>query len=119
MQRIETGFTDPVNESNLPQIDGNSEIKKSPSIFSKQSTLEKNDDEIVSQNQSEEQHDGAEQETEQGLKMCRACGKYSEQMDKCLICKTQFKLKWFEFRPSPFSISIFSMHNNIQYGFSL
>ena len=36
------------------------------------------------------------------LKRCRACGKCSEQMDKCPICKTQFKLRWFDF-PLPIS----------------
>jgi hypothetical protein len=29
------------------------------------------------------------------LKRCRNCGKCSEHMDKCPICKTQFNLRWF------------------------
>ncbi len=37
------------------------------------------------------------QDIEPILKRCRTCGKCSEQMDKCPICKDQFKLKWFGF----------------------
>jgi RNA polymerase subunit RPABC4/transcription elongation factor Spt4 len=47
------------------------------------------------------------------LKRCRACGKCSEHMDKCPVCKTQFKLKWFDFLLSVSPSISFSVSNSV------
>jgi hypothetical protein len=38
----------------------------------------------------------SERATEPRLKKCRTCGKCSDRMDKCKICKFQFQQNWFE-----------------------
>jgi hypothetical protein len=104
MQRIEVKSSDHA-QTKLSQLHDESETESSLSLRKQSNPLNKDDDRIQGE---ERDHKTSEKETEPGLKVCKACGKISERMLKCPICKTQFKLKWYEFRPFQFSNNFFS-----------
>jgi predicted nucleic acid binding AN1-type Zn finger protein len=90
MQRNKVKASDPM-QAKLSQPHHVSETE-SPLSISKQSSP-------LNVQVEEQDHKTSEKETVSGLKVCKACGKTSERMLKCPICKFQFKLNWYEFRP--------------------